>query len=58
MKEIWSAIEMEKGVVILRRRMICYLLSMLKRHSSGCENCNPGERGRGEDMRRRLQDLR
>jgi hypothetical protein len=52
-----SAIEIEKGYE-LERRMICYLLSMLKRHSSGCENCNPGERCRGEDMRKRLEDLR
>jgi len=56
-KKIRSVVEMEKGVVNLRRRMICYLLSMLKRHSADCEKCNPGERCRGENMRKRLQDL-
>jgi hypothetical protein len=40
-KEILSVIEMEKGIVNLRRRMICYLLSMLKRHNPDCEKCTP-----------------
>ena len=37
--------------------MICRLLSLLKLHRLDCENCNPSGSCRGEDMRKRLEEL-
>jgi hypothetical protein len=44
--------------VVNLRHWICHLLSLLRMHSPGCENCNPGGRYRGEDMRKRFEELR
>lgn len=39
------------------RRWICRLLLFLRIHSSDCQSCNPEGSQRGEDMRKRLQEL-
>ena len=44
-------------VVVKLKRWSCYLLSLLRIHSHGCEICNPRRKRRGEDMRKRLAEL-
>jgi hypothetical protein len=39
------------------RHWICHLLSFLRVHRAGCENCNPGGSLSGENMRKRLEEL-
>jgi hypothetical protein len=39
------------------RHWICHLLSLLRIHSPECENCNPGGRYRGKEMRKRHRPL-
>jgi hypothetical protein len=50
-----TAIEMRCD---LRGWMICRLLSLLRLHGLDCENCIPSGSCRGEDMRKRLEELR
>ena len=40
------------------RRWICNLLTFLRIHTPDCEHCSPGGRQGGEDMRKRLEELR
>jgi hypothetical protein len=40
------------------RRWICYLLSLLRIHRPDCEHCDACECCWGEDMRKRLNELR
>ena len=44
--------------VVNLRRWICNLLTFLRIHTPDCEHCNPGGRQGGEDMRKRLEELR
>lgn len=43
--------------VVRLRRWICHLFSLLRIHSPDCRHCNPGRESRGNDMRKRLEEL-